>query len=105
MFAFVSGVLYPLVLSLEELDELILFQLSPAVGVYLVHEVFCLLLVDLHLAGLEHLDDFAFGDTAGIVCVELHEDAQVLLFGALLASVGFERRQVLWNFHQTDSNN
>ena len=71
-----------LVLPFQELDELVLLQLPAPVGVYLVHQVLGLLLVDLHLARLKHLDYLVLGHAARVVGVELHENAQILLLGA-----------------------
>lgn len=87
--ALLCRVLYPLVFPFQELNELVLLQLPTSIGIDLVHKVLRLLLIDLHLAGLEHLHDFTLGDTTRVIGVELHEDAQVLLLGTTLGLVPF----------------
>ena len=62
--ALLDGILDPLILSLQKLYELILFELTASVSIDLVHQVLGLLLVDLHLAGLEHLHYLVLGDAA-----------------------------------------
>lgn len=83
--AFLNGILDPLVLPLQKLNELVLFELATAICIDFVHQILRLLLIDLHLAGLEHLYYLVFRDAAGVVGVELHEDPQVLFLGPALA--------------------
>ena len=59
-----SRILYAFVFSLQKLNKLVLFQLASSVSVNLIHKIFSLLLIDLHLASLKHLHDLVFGDTA-----------------------------------------
>lgn len=88
-FALLRRILYALIFPLQELNKLVLLQLSAAIGIDFIHQILGLFLIDLHLAGLEHLHDFTLGDAARVISVELHEDAQVLLLGATLRLVPF----------------
>ena len=91
--ALLMAELNTLILSFQELDELILLEFTTSICVDLVHKVLGLFFIDVQIAGFEHLYYFALGYTARIVSIELHEDSEVLLFGAAAGELSFRSSQ------------